>query len=812
MIGTRTRKVFREVGGRRTRSAMVSLSVFIGVLGVVMLVSVGDILITRMEAGLHPEHLPMLTVMLDHEMTAAPEFIDHATLLESLRTFPEVSAVEAMAQHMLYWRDPDATGFVEGVVSTYEPWFDGQTLEPQRIMTGRLPIAGQHEIAIERRMAANYGLGVGDTVSIRILSALQGNVASAGVVPEENWTIVGIIADPYSFSDQMRRMVYATRADFDTITGATALDQLRVRFTTLDAAERFETAFVAQVEAVSPYPVSGHSISDPQHNTYLDNAQKWVTTLSALAIMAMLVSCFLVITVLMTIVAEQRRQIGVMKALGASRFDNFLMYAGIALTYGALGTLPGVLLGIPAGYLLAKMVAGMLNVVLNEFAVSITGITIGVLMGLLMPVLASIVPVWLGTRITILNAITDRGIEAKFGSGRISWAIGRLPGPLAARQAVANTYLRRWRLTLTGMALVLAAAAFMGVSALFLSLNGVAERMFNTYNYDLSIIPVNPATYDYAAVGNLIAAKVQGLEGLYPGTFLGLDVVRDDTLPATGDNLSFLYVGGFDPATDIMQLSLAEGRGWYDDPEAEGIVITEMSAATLGKDVGDTITVVVDDATYALPVLGIDTFPSEGGYMPWWTLAALNGSATPSEYWLRFAGEDVTGAEVDRQMGEIREMLVQHGLVARFRNQRAVIESKTQTVFTAGLICNIASGVMAAVGAIGLLVMAFVSVFERQREIGVMRSVGAQLRHIAAPFLLEGLLLTALAWAAAIPLSVGLARGLLHLLPLGKWSFTYPPLATLYGLSGMLLIGLLASLWPSMAAGRKTVSEILRYQ
>jgi len=713
---------------------------------------------------------------------------------------------------MLYWREPDATGFIEGVVSTYEPWFDGQVLEPQRIMTGRLPVAGRHEIAIERRMAANYGLGVGDTVSIRILSALQGHVASAAIVPEENWTIVGIIADSYSFSDQMNRMMYATRADFNMITGVTALDQLRVRFTTLDAAESLETAFVAQVEAVSPYPVRGHSISDPQHNTRLDNAHKWVKTLSALAIIAMLVSCFLVITVIMTIVAEQRRQIGVMKALGASRFDNFLMYAGIALMYGALGTLPGVLLGIPAGYILARVVAGMLNVVLNGFAFSLTGIIIGVLMGLLMPVLASVVPVWMGTRVTILNAITDRGIEAGFGSGRVSRAIGCLPGPLAARQAVANTYLRRWRLTLTGMALLLAAAAFMGVSALFLSINGVVESMFNTYNYDLSIIPVKPTDYDYTAVGNLLATKVHGLEGIYPGTFLGIDVVLDDTLPATGDNLSFLYVGGFDPATDIVQLSLAEGRGWYDDPGAEGIVLTQMSAAKLGKAVGDTITVVVDDAPLTLPVLGIDTFPSEGAYMPWWTLAALNSSVTPSEYWLRFTGSKVTGADVDRQMGEIREMLLQHGLVVRFRNQRAVTESKTQTVFTAGLIFNIASGVMAAVGAIGLLVMAFVSVFERQREIGVMRSVGAQLRHIAAPFLLEGLLLAALAWAAAVPLSVGLARGLLHMLPLGKWSFTYPPVATLYGLSGMLMIGMLASLWPSIAAGRKTVSEILRYQ
>ena len=78
-----------------------------------------------------------------------------------------------------------------------------------------------------------------------------------------------------------------------------------------------------------------------------------------LAIMAMVVSGFLVANVISAIVLEQNRQIGVMKSLGATRWDNLLIYSGIALAYGLIGLIPGVLVGVPLGYMLGKTLAGL---------------------------------------------------------------------------------------------------------------------------------------------------------------------------------------------------------------------------------------------------------------------------------------------------------------------------------------------------------------------------------------------------------------------------------------------------------------------
>ena len=94
-----------------------------------------------------------------------------------------------------------------------------------------------------------------------------------------------------------------------------------------------------------------------------------------------------------------------------------------------------------------------------------------------------------------------------------------------------------------------------------------------------------------------------------------------------------------------------------------------------------------------------------------------------------------------------------------------------------------------------------------------MRSVGAGSLTIIGQFLTEGLFIGLLAWLVGLPLSYFLSKGLINALNLGdSYRLTYPASATIIGLVGMLIVTTVSSLWPSLAAGRKTVSDILRYQ
>jgi putative ABC transport system permease protein len=240
-------------------------------------------------------------------------------------------------------------------------------------------------------------------------------------------------------------------------------------------------------------------------------------------------------------------------------------------------------------------------------------------------------------------------------------------------------------------------------------------------------------------------------------------------------------------------------------------VITQSVADVIGKGVGDTITIRRDENTMDVEIIGVEWFLFDAAFMPWQMVAALDGETEPRAYTLRFTGSP-SGADVDRKIGAIREMLLQHGIIAYFDNTRAFEDDQAEIILTAGAVFNIASLVMAAVGAVGLLTMLFISVFERQREIGVMRSVGATSRAIVSQFLTEGLLIGMIAWLIGLPLSYGIATALTSLLPVGEFGFSYPPVVAVLGLLGMLVMAGLASIWPSLSAARRTVSDILRYQ
>jgi len=50
-------------------------------------------------------------------------------------------------------------------------------------------------------------------------------------------------------------------------------------------------------------------------------------------------------------------------------------------------------------------------------------------------------------------------------------------------------------------------------------------------------------------------------------------------------------------------------------------------------------------------------------------------------------------------------------------------------------------------------------------------------------------------------------------LPFGDFiEFAYPPVLLPIGFVGILIIATISSVWPSVSAARKTVSNILRYQ
>ena len=86
-----------------------------------------------------------------------------------------------------------------------------------------------------------------------------------------------------------------------------------------------------------------------------------VQIMAALSVLAVALSCFLVLTTITAPLAQQRRQIGVMKAIGARTRQIFAMYLVTVLAFGGLALLVALPLSGLGAALLADFLAGLMN-------------------------------------------------------------------------------------------------------------------------------------------------------------------------------------------------------------------------------------------------------------------------------------------------------------------------------------------------------------------------------------------------------------------------------------------------------------------
>ena len=111
------------------------------------------------------------------------------------------------------------------------------------------------------------------------------------------------------------------------------------------------------------------------------------------------------------------------------------------------------------------------------------------------------------------------------------------------------------------------------------------------------------------------------------------------------------------------------------------------------------------------------------------------------------------------------------------------------------------------VGAIGIANVMVVSVLERRGEIGLRRALGATRAHIAAQFLTESVVLSALGGAAGIGAGVAVTAVVARR---HGWAVLVPAEALWGGLVVSLVAGVVAGLYPALRAARVPPAEALR--
>ena len=230
------------------------------------------------------------------------------------------------------------------------------------------------------------------------------------------------------------------------------------------------------------------SVNNPGQHPAQSIIDTVLSLMGVLGVLAVFLSAFLVTNTISALMSRQIRQIGVMKAVGATMGQMMAMYLALVLAFGLLALLIAVPLAGLAAFGLSRWLVGMLNANPGPFSIPLASLGLQILIGLAVPLLGALVPVIGGARLTVRQAISSYGLSTpgKYTLfDRLLEAVRGLPRPLLL--SLRNAFQRKGRLALTLSTLVLGGAIFIGVFSVRESMYNELEQMYGYYKADINV-------------------------------------------------------------------------------------------------------------------------------------------------------------------------------------------------------------------------------------------------------------------------------------------------------------------------------------
>ena len=171
---------------------------------------------------------------------------------------------------------------------------------------------------------------------------------------------------------------------------------------------------------------------------------------------------------------------------------------------------------------------------------------------------------------------------------------------------------------------------------------------------------------------------------------------------------------------------------------------------------------------------------------------------------------------------------VARSLVTRIRKEKFEVQSIDAILDVANRIFTVITAMLALVSSVALLVACIgivntmiMSIYERTREIGTLKAMGASRGDIRTLFMMEAAMIGLLGGSVGLVLSWLLGRGLNRIagwysqnrnVPLPDNLFIITPALAIQALVFALLIGVLAGLYPANRAARLDPLAALRHE
>lgn len=714
-----------------------------------------------------------------------------------------------------------------------------------------------YEIVLPQPLAEKRGIAPGDKVELLVERDRQ------------TFKVVGLLADKGSariyngavgfVTLEVSREVFERGANYDQIdlvadpavaNKSDKLDQLKA-----DLQARLGDDYTVD------YPAStGTSIADALSSL--------TTALSMFTVIALIVSALLTYNTFSMIALERTREWGLLRSLGAGRGQllRLVMVEAVfmALLGAGLGLLGGLVLAIPLTQMMSVMLGGL---TIGQMTVPPDGAVVAAVSGMLVTLIASFVPAWGVTRITPMEALRARSQKREGFIIRHGWKVGLvllalfiadavlalLPGAgelslivafasvtflvptvisllerviryamaalygMPGRLGSLNIQRNKSRATLTVSVIVVGAAMTIGMGGMQVSFKAELERWIDSaVGGDLWI---SGASAMRPEVGQRIAAT-PGIGAVTPERWIYVTTTGAATDKGFTPRKEVILFRAIEPATrpDVTSIRFSEDQDqaeqmWSDFAAGDAVFIAGYIQQLYGVKRGDWLRIRTARGERDFRVAGIVTDIMQGGRSiigSWSDMRQYFGQNNATFYIAKLAsGVDAATVEqtLKDDVGKSRHLTVQSG--DEWRAEMREMSLQFFTLFDAIVFVAVVVGVL---GVVNTMTM---SVLERVREIGMLRSVGMTRAQVTWMVLAEagamGVIAALFGVGAGLLLSVMMVGGMKQ----GTgWSLTWvlPSGPLRAGVLIALGVSQVAAIYPTWRAVQTVIVDTIKHE
>lgn len=725
--------------------------------------------------------------------------------IETIERFEEVDQAEGQLTEGIKWRRSPDEPWQPAVLRARED-YKALKLFTLRLEEGDWP---QNKIMTVNR---GYGLHTGDRVYLEIQDKERlveiGGVTWYQNVPPPNF---GGSPDFFTTREHFTELTGVRNHSYFTASIPGEYTESKARA----AAIRIENKIEGEDVAVYPGTNEGTKIINPNKHPAQDPVNGIFLILQTMAFAALILGLFLVYNTVTAIISQQVPQIGVLKAIGATRGQILGLYYTTVLIYGLLAIIVSVPLGAMAAQGLRTWLVGFMNMDTGPFQFSLRTVLIQVGICIISPLLIATLPIFRGAGITVREAISTYGLTG--GGGLLDRMMGRLTFiPRMTSMAVSNTFRNKTRVLMTQFTLVGAGVLFMAVMSAQTSIRYTfGPVLFDTLR--TNILMDFEDEERFASVERLVRQTEPRTKDVEMWASV-TGQIRSADQPESFDDRN-VTVTGMPVPTHVYGPQMRAGR-WLVPDDTFAMVLHQKEAAEIGVSVGDWVT------------LDIPT----KGKTEWQVVGILNDPIddrriiAPREPLLiadRDVGQGNNLFVQTRDTTPEQDIVVSRTLRNRFdrrgfdlvaQDADTLLQLAEQVIEQFNIIVYLLlmmAVLIAIVGGIALSGVLSINVLERRVEIGILRSIGASNRAIGTLFITEGIILAWLSWVIALPIGypfgIGLSKGIGAAVN-SEIAFDFSVSSVWIWLVIITILGIAASWFPAQGATKVSVRESLSYE